>query len=80
MREGIRSKAALPQLPQDQIAHAKVTKKLKDFEVVAARMTQKMQKKLINQLKKYFPEFKPIDQESNGIDDEVESEEGMRIE
>ena len=44
-------------------------------------MEQKMQKKFIDQLKKYFPEFKPIDQESIGIDDEeVESEEGMRIE
>ena len=44
-------------------------------------MEQKMQKKFIDQFKKYFPEFKLIDQESNGIDDEeVESEEGMRIE
>ena len=40
-----------------------------------------MQAKFIDQLKKYFPEFKPIDQESIGIDDdEVESEEGLRIE
>ena len=42
-------------------------------------MEQKMQAKFIDQFKKHFPEFKPIDQESIGIDDdEVESEEGLR--
>ena len=54
VHEGNGSKAALPQLPQEQKTHSKVTKKLKDFEVVATRMEQKMQKKFIDQFKKYF--------------------------